>query len=163
MFLKVCARYAKDMEDAEQLLNDGFMKIFTHIDKFGNTGSFEGWMRRIMINTCLDYLRSSYLKDALMMKIKVTPAEESPIAVSSVAIENIEFKELVKLIQQLPPTTRVVFNMYVFDGYSHVQIGEHLKMSEKTSQWHLHHARLQLQKKLKKNDTQKVVYETKRI
>ena len=63
MFLKVCARYAKDMMDAEQLLNDGFLKIFNNISKFGNAGSFEGWMRRIMVNTCLDYLRSKYMKE----------------------------------------------------------------------------------------------------
>jgi RNA polymerase sigma-70 factor (ECF subfamily) len=163
MFLKVCARYAKDMEDAEQLLNDGFMKVFTHIEKFTNQGSFEGWMRRIMVNTCLDYLRSSYLKEAMMMKIKAVPAEESPISVSSVAIENIEFKELVMLIQGLPVMTRTVFNLYVFDGYTHAQIADQVHISEKTSQWHVHHARTLLQKKLKTKDSQKVAYETKRI
>ena len=60
-FLKVCARYAKSMQDAEQLLNDGFLKVFTQVDNFRNTGSFGGWMQRIMVNTCLDYYRRSNL------------------------------------------------------------------------------------------------------
>ncbi|MEI8278556.1 MAG: sigma-70 family RNA polymerase sigma factor [Bacteroidota bacterium] len=163
MFLKVCARYAKDMEDAEQLLNDGFMKIFVHIEKFSNQGSFEGWMRRIMVNTCLDYLRSSYVKEAKLMQAKGVPAEESPIAINSDVLESIEFKELVKVIQLLPVMTRTVFNLYVFDGYTHAQVADLVHISEKTSQWHVHHARTLLQKKLKNNDSQKVVYETKRI
>ena len=79
MFLKVCARYAKSMEDAEQLLNDGFLKVFTQIDKFNNTGSFGGWMQRIMVNTCLDYLRSTSLKEEMIMHVKSIPAEESNI------------------------------------------------------------------------------------
>ncbi len=162
VFLKVCARYAKDMEDAEQLINDGFLKIFNNIDKYGGTGSFEGWMRRIMINTCLDYLRSKYLKDAKMMSVHALPADETPISAGGAsAVENINFKELVTLIQSLPAMTRTVFNMYVFDGYNHGQIGDQLEISEKTSQWHLHKARTLLQKKIIKNDSQTVTYETK--
>lgn len=161
MFLKVCARYARDMEDAEQLINDGFLKIFNNIDKYGGTGSFEGWMRRIMVNTCLDYLRSKYLKDAKMMSMNSLPADESPVPVSADAIENLNFKELITVIQSLPAMTRTVFNLYVFDGYNHGQIGEQLEISEKTSQWHLHKARTLLQKKIIKNDSQIVMYETK--
>jgi RNA polymerase sigma factor (sigma-70 family) len=161
LFLKVCARYARDMEDAEQLINDGFLKIFTNMDKYGGTGSFEGWMRRIMINTCLDYLRSKYLKDAKMMSMKSMPADDAPVPVSADAIENLNFKELITVIQCLPAMTRTVFNMYVFDGYNHGQIGEQLEISEKTSQWHLHKARTILQKKIIKNDQQTVTYETK--
>jgi len=149
------------MEDAEQLINDGFLKIFTNIDKYGGTGSFEGWMRRVMVNTCLDYLRSKYLKDAKMMSMHSVPADEAPVAMIGDAVENINFKELVTLIQSLPAMTRTVFNMYVFDGYNHGQIGEQLEISEKTSQWHLHKARTLLQKKIIKNDSQTVTYETK--
>ena len=163
MFLKVCARYAKSMQDAEQLLNDGFLKVFTQIDHFKNTGSFGGWMQRIMINTCLDYLRSSALKEEMIMHVKSIPAEESNIAVTNEGMESIEFKELLKIIQSLPTMTRTVFNLFVFDGYNHKEISEQLDISEGTSHWHVHQARSLLQKKIKNNDQQKVTYEAKRI
>ena len=163
VFLKVCARYAKDMQDAEQLLNDGFLKVFNNITKFGNAGSFEGWMRRIMVNTCLDYLRSKYMKEEMAMHVNAVPAEQSQITVNGSALENMEFKELVMIIQCLPAMTRTVFNLFVFDGYNHAQIGELLKISEKTSQWHVHQARHILQKKIKQNESLNVLYERKRI
>lgn len=162
-FLKVCARYAKDMQDAEQLLNDGFLKIFTNITNFGNHGSFEGWMRRIMVNTCLDYLRSKYLKETMIMHVNAIQPEESYIAVSNDVIKNMEFKDIVKVIQSLPAMTRTVFNLFVFEGYNHGEIAARFDISEKTSQWHVHQARSLLQKKIKKNDSLKVTYETKRI
>jgi RNA polymerase sigma factor (sigma-70 family) len=163
MFLKVCARYAKTMEDAEQLLNDGFLKIFTQIDKFSNTGSFGGWMQRIMVNTCLDYLRSSSLKSEMVMHVNAIPAEESNLSVSNDAMDQIEFKELVKMIQSLPAMTRTVFNLFVFDGYNHKEISDQLDISEGTSHWHVHQARNMLQKKIMKTEQQKVTYEAKRI
>lgn len=163
MFLKVCARYAKSMEDAEQLLNDGFLKVFTQVDNFRNTGSFAGWMQRIMVNTCLDYLRSTSLKEEMIMHVKSIPAEESNISVSNEGMENIEFKELLKIIQSLPSMTRTVFNLFVFDGYNHKEISEQLDISEGTSHWHVHQARSLLQKKIKNSEQQKVTYEAKRI
>ena len=163
MFLKVCARYAKSMEDAEQLLNDGFLKVFTQIDKFNNTGSFGGWMQRIMVNTCLDYLRSTVLKEEMIMHVKSIPAEESNISVGNEGIEHIEFKELVNIIQSLPAMTRTVFNLFVFDGYNHKEISSQLDISEGTSHWHVHQARNMLQKKIIKSEQKKVTYEAKRI
>ncbi len=163
IFLKVCARYAKNMQDAEQLLNDGFLKVFTQIDNFKNAGSFPGWMQRIMVNTCLDYLRSTSLKEEMSMHVKSIPAEESNISVSNEAIEHMEFKELVKVIQALPAMTRTVFNLFVFEGYNHKEISEQLEISEGTSHWHVHQARNTLQKKIIKSEQQKVTYEAKRI
>jgi RNA polymerase sigma-70 factor (ECF subfamily) len=163
MYLKVCARYAKSMLDAEQLLNDGFLKIFTQIDNFKSAGSFAGWMHRIMVNTCLDYLRGSALKEEMIMHVNSIPAEESNLAIGNDGIESIEFKELVKLIQSLPSMTRTVFNLYVFDGYNHKEISEQLTISEGTSHWHLHQARNMLQKKINNSDQKKVMYEAKRI
>jgi RNA polymerase sigma factor (sigma-70 family) len=163
MFLKVCARYAKSMQDAEQLLNDGFLKVFTQIDKFSSTGSFGGWMQRIMVNTCLDYLRSSALKSEMIMHVNAIPAEESNISVGNEALDNIEFKELVGMIQSLPAMTRTVFNLFVFDGFNHKEISGQLDISEGTSHWHVHQARNLLQKKITKTEQQKVTYEAKRI
>jgi RNA polymerase sigma factor (sigma-70 family) len=163
MFLKVCARYAKDMQDAEQLLNDGFLKVFTQVDNFKNTGSFEGWMRRIIVNTCLDYLRSSALKEDMVMHVRAIPAEESNLSVTNEGMESIEFKDMVKMIQSIPTMTRTVFNLFVFDGYNHKEIADRLEISEGTSHWHLHQARNLLQKKIMKSEQNNVSYEAKRI
>jgi RNA polymerase sigma factor (sigma-70 family) len=163
MFLKLCARYARNMEDAEQLLNDGFLKIFTQIEFFKNAGSFAGWMRRIMVNTCLDYLKSNALKEEMIMHVNSIPIEESNIGINSEAIENIEFSDLLRMIQLLPAMTRTVFNLSVFDGYNHKEISQQLEISEGTSHWHLHQARNLLQKKIIKSENQKVTYEAKRI
>jgi RNA polymerase sigma-70 factor (ECF subfamily) len=163
MFLKVCARYAKDMQDAEQLLNDGFLKVFTQVDNFKNTGSFEGWMRRIVVNTCLDYLRSSALKEEMVMHVRAIPAEESNLAVTNEGLESVEFKDMVKMIQSLPAMTRTVFNLFVFDGFNHKEIGGQLDISEGTSHWHVHQARSLLQKKIMKSEQNNITYEAKRI
>jgi len=163
VFLKVCARYAKSMQDAEQLLNDGFLKVFTQIDKFSNTGSFEGWMKKVMVNTCLDYLRSNYLKEEMTMHVNAMPIEESNLSVSNEGLESIEFRELLTIIQGLPSMTRTVFNLFVFEGFNHKEISEQLDISEGTSHWHVHQARNMLQKKIKKTEQQKVTYEAKRI
>lgn len=163
MYLKVCSRYAKSMLDAEQLLNDGFLKIFTQISNFKSAGSFAGWMHRIMVNTCLDYLRGSSLKEEMAIHVHSIPAEESNIAVSNDGLESMEFKELVSIIQSLPAMTRTVFNLFVFDGYNHKEISEQLKISEGTSHWHVHQARQILQKKINNSDQKKVTYEAKRI
>jgi len=162
-FLKVCARYAKSMQDAEQLLNDGFLKVFTQIGLFKNSGSFAGWMQRIMVNTCIDYLRGPSLKEDIMIHAHSIPAEESNISVGNDAIENMDFKELVLIIQSLPVITRTVFNLFVFEGFNHKEISAKLDISEGTSHWHLHQARGILQKKIDKSEHQKVTYETKRI
>ncbi|GAA4470139.1 hypothetical protein GCM10023093_30780 [Nemorincola caseinilytica] len=152
------------MQDAEQLLNDGFLKVFTQIDNFKNTGSFEGWMRRIVVNTCLDYLRSTSLKEEMAMHVRAIPAEESDLSVTNVGLDNIEFKELVLMIQTLPAMTRTVFNLFVFDGFNHKEIGAQLDISEGTSHWHLHQARNLLQKKILKSDkNNNITYEARRI
>lgn len=162
-FLKVCARYAKDMHDAEQLLNDGFLKIFSRVGDFKNKGSFEGWMNKVMVNVCLDYLKSSYMKSSMKMQVNTAFVEGSVISVSNDALNKLEFKELVQMIQKLPVITRTVFNLYVFEQNNHKQIALMLDMSEGTSHWHLHQARKQLQEMIKKNDSLKLLYEDKGI
>jgi len=163
VMLKVCARYSKNMQDAEQLLNDGFLKIFTQIEKYSNTGSFEGWMKRIMVNTCLDYLRSTYLKEEMTMHVNAIQPEDTNLSVTNEGLEHIEFRELVNMIQLLPSMTRTVFNLFVFEGYNHKDISEQLDISEGTSHWHVHQARNLLQKKIIKVEQQKVTYEARRI
>jgi len=163
LFLKICARYAKDMEDAEQLLNDSFLKIFTRIGDYKNEGSFEGWMKRITINTCLDYLKSRYLKTSMQMQVNASMVTENLITTDQDTMRQIAFKELVKMIQALPPLTRTVFNLFVFDGFSHKEIAALLDISKGTSYWHVHQARNILQELIKKTNTQNPLYEHKRI
>ncbi|HRO43002.1 MAG TPA: sigma-70 family RNA polymerase sigma factor [Flavipsychrobacter sp.] len=163
LFLKICARYAKSMEDAEQLLNDGFLRIFNNINGFRQSGSFEGWMKRIVVNTCLDYLKSKQLKNAMQISYAASMPEEGNIEVSTQAVHHLEFKELLGMIQTLPPVSKTVFNLYVFDGFSHKEIGTMLDISESTSSWHLHHARNLLQKKLKSVNAEPKMYEQKRV
>lgn len=163
LFLRICVRYAMNMEDAEQLMNDGFLKIFNNISQYKNAGSFEGWMKRIVVNNCLDYLKSKDTKNALKISHAVPTNETQEVAVPADAIKSLEFKEMLHLIQRLPATTKTVFNMYVFDGFAHKEISKMLDISESTSSWHLHHARGLLQGMIKKNNTERVGYEYKRL
>jgi len=151
LFLKLCARYAKDMYDAEQLVQDGFLKIFNHMNDYVGKGSFEGWMRRIVVNTCLDYLKSKYLKNSMQLHFPNEIADSATFSINNNALDKIAMKDLLGIIQTLPPMSRTVFNLFVFDGYSHKEIGKILEMSEGTSQWHVNNARKSLQQKIKAN------------
>lgn len=165
LFMKVCIRYTRNTEDAEQVINDGFLKIFTKISSFDGSGSFAGWMRRIMVNTCLDFLRSHELKTGMQMHINTEKIEDSILASTTAnsGLDKIEFKELVNLIQALPAMTRTVFNLFVFEGMTHKQIAAALPISEGTSQWHVHQARHLLQKKIKKVNAQEEYYASHRL
>lgn len=164
LFLKLCARYAKDMQDAEQLMQDGFLKIFGHINDYSGKGSFEGWMRRIVVNTCLDYLKSKYLKNSMQLHFPTEIGESSAFSVDNNALDKIAMKDMLGIIQTLPPMSRTVFNLFVFDGYSHKEIGAMLDMSEGTSQWHVNNARKNLQQKIKASQVKETkYYEQKRI
>jgi RNA polymerase sigma factor (sigma-70 family) len=154
-FLKICARYARDMMDAEQLLNDGFMKIFAQVGQYKGEGSFEGWMKRVMINTCLDYLKSKYLRSSTMIHANSETLLDHEVDQGSGVLSSLAFRDLVQLIQSLPVMTRTVFNMHVFEAYPHKQIAAQLQISEGTSQWHLHQARAMLQQKIKTMNSQK--------
>ena len=149
-FLTIYARYAKDIQDARLLLNDGFVKVFNSISKYKNQGSFEGWMRRIMVNTCLDYVKSKYIKTTVNVAFDAADFDIEAINQNG-AVENLSFNELIRLIQELPPVTRTVFNLHVFEGYAHKQIGKLLNISPNTSYWHLYQAREQLQKTITAN------------
>jgi RNA polymerase sigma-70 factor (ECF subfamily) len=151
-------RYSKDAQYAKNLLNDGFVKIFMSIKDFRNEGSFEGWMKRIIINTCLKYVNSSDFKKSRQVLLDGVLEERENIIVYNEAIGNINANEVLALLQQLPPVTRAVFNLFAFDGYSHNEIAEMLHMSVGTSSWHVHNARKVLQQKIMAKNK---VYESK--
>ncbi len=147
-YLKICLRYAPTYEDAEQLLNDAFYKIFTRVGQYDNSGSFEGWMKRVLINTCLDGLKTAIKKNRDNVELDETHLDDTMPSNFSDVLQQINFKELVLLIQKLPAPYRAAFNLYVFEGYSHREIAEGLQVKEGTSHWYVNQAREWLKKKL---------------
>ncbi|MBQ3606880.1 MAG: RNA polymerase sigma factor [Bacteroidales bacterium] len=144
----VCIRYVGDRELAEDILQEGFITLFTRLDTYKGDGSFEGWARKIFVTTALMELRK---KDALKMSDDLETARGMK-AETVTQLQSIGYKDLMKLITQLPPGFRTVFNMYAIEGYSHKEIGEVLGISETTSRTQLSRARLWLQNKIKEID-----------
>jgi RNA polymerase sigma-70 factor (ECF subfamily) len=140
----VCLRYARNREEAEEILQEGFLRVFTYIKSFKGNGSFEGWIRKIMVNCALSRFRNkSHLHPVLQLDaLGYNVAGETDIA------SNLNAKELLTLIQTLPVGYRIVFNLYVFEGYKHREIAEALGISEGTSKSNLYDARAFLQKAL---------------
>lgn len=138
----VCLRYLKNQMDAEEALLNGFMKIYQNIDRFEAKGSFEGWVRRIMVNEALAFLRK---KEPLHIAI-----EDSTIQVVSMggADHDLAEGELLELLRTLPAGYRAVFNLYAIEGYSHKEIADMLNITEGTSKSQLSKARAMLQRRL---------------
>jgi RNA polymerase sigma-70 factor (ECF subfamily) len=141
----VCLRYSRDHDEAKDNLQDGFIKVFGHIRQYRGAGSFEGWVRRIMVNTALQKYRGHYQLYAL---------SDSETKAYNIPVENIMEmlgeKDLLEMIQGLPPRYKLVFNLYAIEGYSHKEISEQLNITEGTSKSNLSRARDILQERLKK-------------
>ena len=148
----VCLRYAARSEEAEDMLQNGFIKVFEKLGTFRGTGSLEGWIRKIMVNESLTYLRSN---KSMKLNMDIDDVEYMVPGNSHVA-ENMNEKDLLKMIQQLPPGFRTVFNMYAIEGYSHQEIAALLGISEGTSKSQYSRAKVHLQNMLKKAQTEKI-------
>lgn len=148
LMFSVCLRYSGNRETAEDILQDGFVTLFSKIDSYKGDGSFEGWARKIFVNTALMELRK---KDALKMSEELDSARSLSAPTSS-QIEDIGYKELMELIAGLPAGFRTVFNMYVIEGYSHKEIAETLGITEVTSRSQLNRARAWLQARIAEKD-----------
>lgn len=144
--LGVCMWYAKNKEEAEEVLQDGFLRVFTYISKYTGEGSFEGWIRKIMVNAALFKLKTKSFFNPVIELNTDTDMYEVPENTS--VIDMIEAKDLVKLVQTLSPAYRMVFNLYVLEGMKHREIAEMLKISEGTSKSNLANARAILQRTL---------------
>lgn len=142
----VCLKYSRNYEDAEDTLQDSFITIFSKIKQYKNTGSFEGWLKRITINTALQKYRE--ITPIALVK-EISDEEET----DEIDLENPVFSAtlLLEFIQKLPDRYRLVFNLYVLDNYSHKEIATLLKISEGTSKSNLSRARKILKEKLKKH------------
>ncbi len=143
--LNVCLRYASDHAEAEDMLNEGFVKVFANLHKYENKSSLESWMKRVMANNAIDYQRKH---KTLIETVNYDEVTETKVIKTDYnhAIDKISYEELLACIQHLPPVSKNVFNLYVFDDYSHSEIAEMLNMKEGTSHWHLNFARNKLKK-----------------
>jgi RNA polymerase sigma factor (sigma-70 family) len=136
----VCLRYAGKAEEAEDILQEGFIKVFKKMDSFRGDGSFEGWMRRIFVNTAIEHFRR---KRYLM---PVTEKEENTLEGKyTSALDDLGAKDVLALIQELSPGYRTVFNLYVVEGYTHKEIADMMGISEGTSKSQLSRAKVILQ------------------
>ena len=143
--MAVCLRDMGNREDAEDVLQEGFVTVFTKMDSYTGSGSFEGWARKIFVNTALMHLRKT---DALGMSDDIQEAR-SLFTEEATPVENIGYKELLKLIAALSADARTVFNLYVVEGYSHKDIAEQLGCTEATSRSKLQRARVRLQEMIR--------------
>ncbi|MFM9908586.1 MAG: RNA polymerase sigma factor [Chitinophagaceae bacterium] len=142
----VCLRYSKNLEEAEEILQDGFIRVFKFIGQFKNEGSFEGWIRKIMVNCALQKFRSQVnLRPILSLN---TEAHE--VFYEENIIENINGKEMIQMVQSLSPAYRMVFNLFYFEGYKHREIAALLGIEEGTSKSNLAQAKKILQTVFKK-------------
>ncbi len=144
--MNVCLRYAKNPDDAVEILNTGFLKVFQNLDKYDGDGTLlNGWIRKIMVNTALDKLR--FEKNRHMETVPLN-LNDDEYYFENDALSHLNEEDLINIIQTLPPVNRMVFNMFVFDNCSHKEIGEALNITVSTSQWHLLTARRALMKKI---------------
>jgi RNA polymerase sigma factor (sigma-70 family) len=147
--MTVCLRYARHRMEAEDILQDAFIKVFDNVKRFESKGSFEGWVRRIVVNTALKNASRHSFQKEVMGTDNIVENSEDPTVLSKLSED-----EILRLIQQLPDGYRIVFNLYCIEGYSHKEIGETLGIEESTSRSQLVKARNMLKNKVK--DAQKI-------
>jgi RNA polymerase sigma factor (sigma-70 family) len=142
----VCLRYTGNGDDAQDVLQDGFVKVFRKLDSFRSEGSFEGWIRRVFVNTAIEHFRRKHYMQP------VTEREENTLESKTLtALDGLSEKDILKLVQQLAPGYRAVFNLYVVEGYSHKEIAEMLDITEGTSKSQLSRAKVILQDMIKQH------------
>lgn len=148
--LGVCLRYAKDKDTAKDVLHEGFFKVFNNLKNFNGSGSFEGWIRRIMVNTSIDHLRKN--KQNYLIVSTVYANDKASSVAEEIDDEdlllNINKEDILKAVQELTPAYRTVFNLYVIEEFSHKEIAEMLDISEGTSKSNLSKAKFNLRKNL---------------
>ncbi len=152
LMMATCFRYCDCKEDAEDIVQEGFVKVFEKIDGFDDKGSFEGWLKRVFVNMCLDNIRKKKMQflsinegsneDYLLGGSDAEEEEENKL-LASIGRDN-----LLKAIQELTPVYRAVFNMHVIEGYTHAEIAEYLNVSEGTSKSNLFKAKKKLKKEI---------------
>lgn len=152
--LNICLRYAGNREDAVEILNDSFLKVFSHLDRYDPEQAFKSWLRRIVVNTAIDHHRKNHRYNANTDLETVEMAEEESYPTLN------PNEDILPLIQQLSPQYRTVFNLYVMEGYDHKEIAETLNITVNTSRSNLMRAKLRLKELLQQQyDQQKGSFE----
>ncbi len=141
--IKICFRYAHDADSAGTIYNNAMLKVFKNIGAYTEEGKLAAWVKTIVINCCIDYSKQ---KNIFRESVPYFPEEDTGLRPE--ALDRISGKEIKQLIGTLPGATATVFNMYVYEGFTHKQIGEVLGISDGTSKWHLSEARKQLRQKI---------------
>lgn len=147
--MRICQRYASGPDEALEIMNDGFMKVFNKIAKFDPRLSFGGWIRRIMVNTAIDYYRRN---KKYRLNSNIDDVDETKISIEAnnvPVLSKMAYSDIIALVQRLSPAYRAVFNMYVVDGYNHKEIAEKLKITEGASKSNLSKARERMKRLLK--------------
>ncbi|MBL7858217.1 MAG: RNA polymerase sigma factor [Cyclobacteriaceae bacterium] len=142
--MRICARYCRSFEASKEIVNDGFLKVFSKLEQHDTEASFKGWLRKIMINTAIDHYRKEvkhHHYESIDMTYKIKSDDVS-------VVDQLSYEELITLIQTLSPAYRTVFNLYVIDGYTHEDIATLLGISIGTSKSNLMKAKENLKKKL---------------
>ena len=152
--LGVCMRYATDRMEAEDMLQNGFIKVFQKMEDYRGDGSFEGWIRRIMVHSSIEY----YRKYHKMVQLVDVEHAESHTSVDALATSKLAANDLMALIQQLAPGYRIVFNLYAIEGYSHREIAEIAGISEGASKSQLSRARAVLKEQIIKMEGKRYGY-----
>ena len=148
--LGVCYRYSKTNDEAKDILHEGFLKVYNGLKNFNGTGSFEGWVRRIMVNTAIDHIRKNRQDYLIVSTVHANEAAmHTEIQVDDEELMlHIDKEEILKAIQELTPAYRTIFNLYVIEEYTHKEIAEMLDISEGTSKSNLSKAKFNLRKNL---------------
>lgn len=139
----VCLRYAKHRHEAEEIVNDGFLKVFANLDRCENPAAFKGWMRRIMVNAAIDYYRR-YKR----YQNEVSEDARPDVSTGEEALAQLSAEDLLQMVQALPDAYRLVFNLYAIEGYSHEEIAKQTGIAASTSRANLTKARSKLRKML---------------
>jgi RNA polymerase sigma-70 factor (ECF subfamily) len=143
----IAVRYAHDPEDAKDILQDGFVKVFQNLSKFKGTGAFEGWMRRIFVNTAIEHYRKKN------NTYEIQESHEEQINDREVtALDKLAAVEILNMVKSLPNGYRTVFNLFAIEGYSHKEIADLLNISEGTSKSQYARAKALLQEKIKNHE-----------
>jgi RNA polymerase sigma factor (sigma-70 family) len=157
VLMSICRRYTNDDLAAASILNEGFLKIFKGLKKYPGTIPFEAWIRKIMINTVIDaYRKTKRYNDTIELTGNPVAALSAERVTMNKADQHFDAERLRTMINDLPPLTNKVFNLFAIDGYSHKEIGSLLEISEGTSKWHVSNARKLLKEMMDKTERRKV-------
>jgi RNA polymerase sigma-70 factor (ECF subfamily) len=151
--MKLCIRYARDLDEAAAIYNEAMLKVFKTLQQFEGRGDFMGWVRRIVVNTCIDHCR----KQAKFTHSSIEQVEDVAVSLEPEIYDRLSAHDVINLLQELPRNTALVFNLFVLEGYKHEEIGQTLGISAGTSKWHLNEARRLLKSKLE-NLLKKEIY-----